>query len=120
MTRSELYQDTKDFLAYASLNAPEFPPEDEIDATWVLARLTSNLDNINANETNADARKWIQLTKQEITEAFRLYAAGDEQRGCEELTKAEEYLENAKKRKRIRADFIGGDENFGMRGPLRQ
>jgi hypothetical protein len=118
MSRTELYRDTKDFLAYASLNAPDFPPGDKVDSAWVLTKLTDNLTQIEALESNEHARRWIALTKAEVIEAFRHYSAGNEEVGCNRISKAEEYLQNAQKRTPIRADFIAGDENFGVRGPM--
>lgn len=118
MNRGRLYQETKDMLAYASAYAPKFSSEDDTDLAWVFMRLAKYVEQLNTVEANKDSKRWLELVNQELAEAFQLYNANDEMGGCRHMTNAEDYLQNARKRKPIRADFIAGDENFGVRGPM--
>ena len=118
MKSSRLYRDTKDMLAYASAYAPNFPSEDEVDLSWIFMRLAKAVEQLEAGEVNNDSKRWLALAKQELAGAFRLYNENNETDARRRMTNAEDYLQNAEKRKLIRADFIAGDENFGVRGPM--
>jgi hypothetical protein len=118
MNRDRLYREMNDVLAYASAYAPDFPAEDETDLAWVFMRLAKYVEQLDPLEANKDSKRWLALANQELAEAFRLYNAGNESEGRRHMTHAEDYLKNAEERKAIRADFIGGDESFGVRGPF--
>jgi hypothetical protein len=106
------YREGGDLLAYAELNAPDFPPEDQMDCPRFFERLSRCYGILLENETNEVALQWLRLSKQEIAKAKTLFLERKNDDALGKLTCAREYLVNAMRRKSMKPKFLTDDTGF--------
>jgi hypothetical protein len=106
------YREAADLLAYAELNAPDFPPEDQMDWPKLFERLSHYYDAFLANETSSVALQWVRLSKYDLDAAKQFFSDRKSDEALAKIASARAYLLDATKRRSTKPGFLADDTGF--------